>query len=60
MEEDYGEICRRFNVAPNLPHLNSSGSEVIYSRNFTSRTIDILSQFYREDAEAFGYMPPLN
>lgn len=58
MVQDYQEICRRFDIRCDLDHLNDSGVKTVYSRAFTAKTIDIISQVYAADLEAFGYLHP--
>jgi hypothetical protein len=59
LEEDFANICRRIGIAASLDHRNASGPETVYARQYTPRTMDILTDYYRDDFSLVGRNVPV-
>lgn len=51
---DFGHVCRRFGLAAELPHVNTSAHRD-YRDYYTAATRDIVAQRFARDIEHFGY-----
>ena len=56
LENDFNELCQLLDVEISLPHYNNrGGKDTDYRKFYTPKSIELVTNLYREDLEYFGY-----
>ena len=55
LTEDWSAFSAKHGIERELVHVNSSARQAGAEQHMTQRTRDIISEYYREDFERFGY-----
>jgi hypothetical protein len=55
LEEDYGKLCRDFDLKGDLPHLNKYQCEEDYWNHYDDYSRNLVGEFYRYEIEQLGY-----
>jgi hypothetical protein len=58
LHDDFNVLLKNLGLKAKLPHLNQ-GTLTDYQQYYTETTANLLSEYYREDIEMFGYHPPV-
>ena len=55
LAEDWSAFSAKHGIERELVHVNSSARQADAEQHMTQRTRDMISEYYREDFERFGY-----
>ena len=55
LSEDYARLGRHIQLSRNLEHLNASSSRKKYAEYYDNESIELVTQMYKRDLEAFEY-----
>lgn len=59
LEDDFRQLCQRFDLQAKLPHENAAPrGDAPVEAYFAPETVERLAELYREDIECFHYGPP--
>ncbi|MEM1324850.1 MAG: sulfotransferase family 2 domain-containing protein [Bacteroidota bacterium] len=55
---DFQYICQQIGIKAQLPHHNKSRDDHAFLKHYNAATLALITQYYQEDIEAFGYQMP--